>query len=69
MSAVPAGGRQHVAGVSAAPLPPRRGRNLGTKCLYRPAGTGGAVVLPHARHYIQEGAPEEVAEAITRRFG
>ncbi len=28
-----------------------------------------AVVLPRARHYIQEDAPEEVAQAITGRFG
>jgi haloalkane dehalogenase len=27
------------------------------------------VVLPHARHYIQEDAPEEIAQAITMRFG
>ncbi len=27
------------------------------------------VVLPRARHYIQEDAPEEIAEAITGRFG
>jgi haloalkane dehalogenase len=27
------------------------------------------VVLPHARHYIQEDAPEEIARAITGRFG
>jgi haloalkane dehalogenase len=27
------------------------------------------VKLPHARHYIQEDAPEEIAQAITRRFG
>ena len=27
------------------------------------------VVLPHARHYIQEDAPEEIAQAITKRFG
>ena len=27
------------------------------------------VVLPHARHYIQEDAPEEIARAITMRFG
>ena len=27
------------------------------------------VELPHARHYIQEDAPEEIAQAITRRFG
>jgi haloalkane dehalogenase len=27
------------------------------------------VVLPHAGHYIQEDAPEEIARAITRRFG
>lgn len=27
------------------------------------------VVLPHARHYIQEDAPEEIAQAITGRFG
>jgi haloalkane dehalogenase len=27
------------------------------------------VELPNARHYIQEDAPEEVADAITRRFG
>jgi haloalkane dehalogenase len=26
------------------------------------------VVLPHARHYIQEDAPEEIAQAITERF-
>ena len=25
--------------------------------------------LPHARHYIQEEAPEETAQAITERFG
>ena len=27
------------------------------------------VELPHARHYIQEDAPEEIAHAITTRFG
>ncbi len=27
------------------------------------------VVLPHAGHYIQEDAPEEIAQAITGRFG
>jgi haloalkane dehalogenase len=27
------------------------------------------VVLPHARHYIQEDAPEAIAQAITARFG
>jgi haloalkane dehalogenase len=27
------------------------------------------VVLPHARHYIQEDAPQEIAGAITARFG
>ncbi len=27
------------------------------------------VVLPRARHYIQEDAPQEIAQAITRRFG
>ncbi|HTR90667.1 MAG TPA: haloalkane dehalogenase [Trebonia sp.] len=27
------------------------------------------VVLPHARHFIQEDAPQEIAEAITKRFG
>jgi haloalkane dehalogenase len=27
------------------------------------------VELPHARHYIQEDAPREIAQAITRRFG
>jgi pimeloyl-ACP methyl ester carboxylesterase len=27
------------------------------------------VVLPHARHFIQEDAPQEIAEAITGRFG
>jgi haloalkane dehalogenase len=27
------------------------------------------VKLPHAGHYIQEDAPEEIAQAITRRFG
>jgi haloalkane dehalogenase len=26
------------------------------------------VVLPHARHYIQEDAPQELAQAITERF-
>jgi haloalkane dehalogenase len=26
------------------------------------------VVLPHARHYIQEDAPEEIAQAILKRF-
>jgi len=26
-------------------------------------------VLPHARHFIQEDAPQEIAEAITVRFG
>jgi haloalkane dehalogenase len=25
--------------------------------------------LPHAKHYIQEDAPEEIAQAITKRFG
>jgi haloalkane dehalogenase len=27
------------------------------------------VGLPHAKHYIQEDAPEEIAQAITQRFG
>jgi haloalkane dehalogenase len=27
------------------------------------------VVLPHARHYIQEDAPQEIAGAIAARFG
>jgi haloalkane dehalogenase len=27
------------------------------------------VELPHARHYIQEDAPEQIAQAITERFG
>ena len=27
------------------------------------------VELPHARHYIQEDAPEEIAQAISHRFG
>jgi haloalkane dehalogenase len=27
------------------------------------------VELPHAKHYIQEDAPEEIAQAITKRFG
>jgi pimeloyl-ACP methyl ester carboxylesterase len=27
------------------------------------------VELPHARHYIQEDAPGEIAQAITNRFG
>ena len=27
------------------------------------------VVLPHASHYIQEDAPDEIASAVTRRFG
>jgi haloalkane dehalogenase len=27
------------------------------------------VILPHARHYIQEDAPDEIAQAITDRFG
>src|SRR5262245_2391769 len=27
------------------------------------------VELPHARHYIQEDAPEEIAQAMTERFG
>ncbi len=27
------------------------------------------VELPHARHYIQEHVPEEIAQAITGRFG
>lgn len=27
------------------------------------------VELPHARHYIQEDAPEEIAQEITKRFG
>jgi haloalkane dehalogenase len=27
------------------------------------------VELPDARHYIQEDAPEEIAQAITARFG
>jgi haloalkane dehalogenase len=27
------------------------------------------VVLPHARHFIQEDAPEEISRAITGRFG
>ena len=27
------------------------------------------VELPHARHYIQEDAPEEIARAITEHFG
>ena len=32
-------------------------------------GSNVTVVLPHARHYIQEDAPEEIAQAITERFG
>jgi len=28
-----------------------------------------SVMLPNARHYIQEDAPEEIAEAIIKRFG
>jgi haloalkane dehalogenase len=28
-----------------------------------------AVVLPDAKHYIQEDAPEEIADAIAKRFG
>jgi len=27
------------------------------------------VKLPRAKHYIQEDAPEEIADAIARRFG
>src|SRR5262249_26145406 len=27
------------------------------------------VELPHAKHYIQEDAPDEIAQAITKRFG
>jgi haloalkane dehalogenase len=27
------------------------------------------VELPNAKHYIQEDAPGEIADAITRRFG
>jgi haloalkane dehalogenase len=27
------------------------------------------VELPRARHYIQEDAPEEIADAIAKRFG
>jgi haloalkane dehalogenase len=27
------------------------------------------VELPHAKHYIQEDAPDEIAQAITERFG
>jgi haloalkane dehalogenase len=27
------------------------------------------VELPRAKHYIQEDAPDEIADAITRRFG
>jgi pimeloyl-ACP methyl ester carboxylesterase len=28
-----------------------------------------AVVLPNAKHYIQEDAPDEIADAIVTRFG
>jgi haloalkane dehalogenase len=27
------------------------------------------VELPSAKHYIQEDAPDQIAEAITQRFG